>query len=225
MKKTKILRIIISLIFLIIFNASFFAIGGAEHNMSVWASYGFIHFAYIMLLLTSKLIRKGKSSAIFGYSLYSISASYFLIEFITGITFILVSPESPAVALLIQLCMVGLYGIILISYMIADEHTANAEEKRQYQIAYVKDASAKLKTLLESISDKETKKKIERLYDTLYSSPVRTHPNLADIENRILASIGELEYTVAAGNKEGITLLANSLLLLINERNNILKSL
>jgi hypothetical protein len=66
----------------------------------------------------------------------------------------------------------GLYGIVLITYMIANEHTADAEEKRQGQIAYVKNASAKLKTLLENISDKEAKKKVERLYDTLYSSPV-----------------------------------------------------
>jgi hypothetical protein len=225
MKKINVLWTILNLIFLVIFNALFFVLSGVEHNVSVWMSYGFIHFAYLMLLLTPKLIRKGKSAAVFGFSLYSISATYFLIEFITGIVFIVVSPETVGVALLVQLCIAGLYGIMLVSHMISNEYTANDEEKRQSQIAYVKDASIKLKSLLEAISDKKTKKKVERVYDAIYSSPVKSHPNLEQKENNILQSVNELEGAVTAGNKESIMSLANSLLLLINERNNLLKTL
>ena len=225
MKKTNVLWIVLDLILLIIFNVIFFVSGGVKHNVSVWVSYGFIHFAYFMLLLTPRFIRRGKSSAIFGFSLYSISATYFLIEFVTGITFILVSPESYNIALLVQLCIAGLYGIILISYIIANEHTADTEEKRQYQIAYVKDASAKLEGLLENISNKEAKKKVERVYDVIYSSPVKSHSNLAQIEERIIQSINELENAVSTGNKDAIISLANSLLGAANERNIRLKTL
>jgi hypothetical protein len=225
MKKINVLWTILNLIFLVIFNALFFVLGGVEHNVSVWMSYGFIHFAYLMLLLTPKLIRKGKSAAVFGFSLYSISAVYFLMEFVAGIIFILVKPETFGTALLVQLCLAGLYGIILVANMISNEYTADAEEKRQYQIAYVKDASAKLKRLLEHISDKETKKKVERVYDAIYSSPVKSHPNLAQMEIQILQSINELESAVATGTKDDIMSLANSLLSSINERNNLLKSL
>ena len=225
MKKINILWAILNLIFLIVFNVLFFVLGGTKHNVSVWMSFGFIHFAYFMLLLTPKLIRKGKNPVVFGYSLYSISATYFLVEFIIGIIFILISPESYKAALSVQFCIAGLYGVILISYMIANEHTANAEEKRQPQIAYVKDASAKLKGLMENISDKETKKKVERVYDAISSSPVKTHPNVAQKENQILQFINDLEYAVTTGNKVDIMSLADSLLLAINERNNLLKSL
>jgi uncharacterized protein YjgD (DUF1641 family) len=225
MKKTNILWGILNSIFLIVFNAFFFVLGDSEHQTSVWISYGFIHFAYLMLLLTPKLIRSGKSKAVFGFSLYSISAVYFLVEFVTGIIFILVSPESSSAALLVQLCIAGLYGVILVSSMIANEHTADAEEKRQDQIAYVKDASAKLKSLLENISDKETKKKVERVYDAIYSSPVKSHPDLEQKERNILQSINELEREVVAGNKEGIMTVANSLLAYINERNKLLNTL
>jgi hypothetical protein len=224
--KVSVLWIILDLIFLVIFNVLFFILGGVEHNVSVWMSYGFIHFAYLMLLLTPKLFRRGeKSSAVFGFSLYSVSAAYFLVEFVTGITFILVSLESYKPALLVQLCLAGLYGIILISNIIANEHTADAEEKRQYQIAYIKDASTKLKLLLENISDKEIKKKVERVYDAIYSSPVKSHPNLAQMENSILQSINEIEDAVSAGNKDAMISLANSLLGAVNERNMRLKTL
>jgi hypothetical protein len=171
------------------------------------------------------LIRRGKSAAVFGFSLYSISSVYFLVEFVTGIIFIIVSPESFQAALLVQLSIAGLYGIILVSHLLASEYTAEAEEKRQSQIAYIKDASVKVKGLLESMSNKETKKTVERVYDALYSSPVKSHPDLEQKENRILQSVKELERAVVAENKEDVIPVANTLLSLINERNHLLKSL
>ena len=225
MKKTKILRYILYLIFLIVFNAVFFGSGGTERGASVWISYGFIHFAYFMLLLTPKLISGGKSSAVFGFSLYAISAAYFLVQFVTGIIFILISPESYKTAFLVQLCIAGLYGILLISHMIFNEKTAFVEVKRQYQIEYVKDACATLRSSLDRISDKGTKKKVGSVYDALYSSPVKSHPNLAQMENHILLSINEISDAVSAGNNEKIASLADSLLVAVNERNMRLKLL
>jgi len=225
MNKKNILWATLNLIFLVIFNVLFFVLGGTEHNASVWISYVFIHFAYLMLLLTPRLIRSGKSKAVFGFSLYSISAIYFLVEFVIGIVFILIASDSSTAPLLVQLCIAGLYGIILVSNMLANEYTANAEEKRQPQITYVKDASAKLKILLEKVTDKEAKKKVEQVFDAVYSSPVKLHPDLAQKENNILQAINELERAVSAGDKESIISTTNILLVSINERNNILKSL
>ena len=223
--KTNFLWVILNSIFLIVFNALFFVLGGAERNASVWISYAFIHFAYFMLLLTPKLIRTGKSSAVFGFSLYSISAVYFLVEFVIGVIFILISPESYKTAFFVQLCIAGLYGAMLAAHMLANESTGNAEEKRRHQIEYVKNASAKLKSSLDRINDKEAKKKVEKAYDALYLSPVKSHPSLAQMEESIFISIHELESAVSAGNKERIISLANSLLTAINERNMQLKAL
>ena len=225
MKKVNILWIILDLIFLIIFNAIFFAAGGIEHHVSVWISYAFIHFAYFMLLLTPKLIRPGKSSTIFGFSLYAISSVYFLVVFTAGITFILFLSDNFTVPFLVQICIAGLYSIILIAHMIANEHTADAEEKREHQIAFIKDASAKLKNLLEAINDKETRKKAERVYDALNSSQVKSHPDLEQTENIILSSINELEGAIKAEKKDTIISLIDSLLNTINERNMRLKNL
>ena len=225
MKKINVLWIILDLIFLIIFNTIFFMAGGTEHSASVWLSYGFIHFAYLLLILTPYMVRKSKSSAVFGFTLFSITPVYFLIQLVVGIIFIFVFPEKTTTAFLIQLCIAGLYGIILISNLLANEHTANSEEKRQNQIAYVKEASIKLKGLIDQINDKEAKKKIEAVYDTVYSSPVKSHPNLADIENRIIHSINALQNEVYAGNKENIITLANSLFNDINERNMHLRTM
>jgi len=225
MKKTDILWIILDLVFIIIFNTIFFFVGGFRHTASIWASYGFIHFAYFMLLLTPRLIRKGKSQAVFGFSLYSISVAYFLIEFITGIVFIFSNSENHKAAFLVQLCIAGIYGIILIANMIANEHTANSEEERHYHIAYVKDASGKIKELLDRISDNEARKRVAKVYDAINSSPVKSHADITQIEQIILTSIDELEEAVSADGKETIISLANTLLSTVNERNIRLRNL
>lgn len=224
MKKTSVLWTVLGLVFLAVFNALFFTVGMAGRNASVWISYGFINFAYLMLLLTPLLIRSGKSSAVFGFSLYSVSAAYFFVEFAAGITFISVAPANHAAALLVQACLAGLYAVLLLSHMVANERTAEAEEERQPQIDYVKSAAAKLKALSDGVSDKEAKKAVERAYDAIYSSPVKSHPNAAAAENNILKSIDALAGAVKAGNKEYIISLANTLSASINERNSILKT-
>jgi hypothetical protein len=223
MNKEMKLWIILDSIFLIIFNAIFFVLGGTEHNAAVWISYVFIHFAYIMLIFTPFLISSGKSKVVFGFSLYSISSYYFFAELVIGVIFIVRASENYRAALLIQLCIAGLYGISLLSNMIANERTAKSEEKRQPQIEYVKNAAAKVKNLLEIVNDKEVKKQIEKVYDAIYSSPVKSHPNLAQTESQILMYINELSDAVSVGNKDNILTLADTLLITVNERNRQLK--
>jgi len=109
--------------------------------------------------------------------------------------------------------------------MIANERTADAEEARQYQVTYVKTASAMLKGMLDAVNDREAKKKVERVYDAVYSSPVKTHPNLAQLEDKIIQSINELEDAISDGDRDNIISLANSLLNAVNERNMRLKML
>lgn len=224
MKKVNVLWMILDLVFLVIFNVLFFVLGGTARNASVWISFAFIHFSYLMLILTPLFIRKEKNAAIFGFSLYAISSVYFFAALITGVIFVLLSPESYKIALSVQLIIAGLYGVLLISNMISNEHIADAEEARQHQIAYVKNASWKLKALLGKIRDKEVRKKVENVYDAVHASPVKSPPHLSQIESDILQSINELENTIAGGNKDTIILAANSLLETVNERNMQLKT-
>src|SRR5699024_4531039 len=102
MNKKSVLWILLDLIFLAVFNTVFFVAGGTDHTASVWISYGFIHFAYLMVLVTPFLIRKSSSAAVFGFSLYSISSTYFLLEFVVGLIFIFMKSESYKASLIVQ---------------------------------------------------------------------------------------------------------------------------
>lgn len=225
MKKSNVLWVILALVLLILFNAVFFIAGGADHPASVWISYGFIHFAYFLLVVTPYLIRGGADAAVFGFSLYSISAAYNIVEFLTGTIFILVAPEDYKAALLVQLVITGIYAIFLASHMIANVRTADIQEGRQPQLAYIKKASSEISSILDRVNDKQLIKKLKNIYDAISTSPVKTHPDVEQLEFQILSGINELRISCNAGRGDVAETRAEALLLLVVERNKRLRLL
>lgn len=218
MKKT-VLWIILDLVFLAIFNAVFFVVGGNDHPASVWLSYGFIHFAYMMVLATPLLVRKSSSAAVFGFSIYSISSSYFLVELVIGLVFIFKRSESLKIPLVTQVILAGIYAVILLSTLLVNEHTADAVEKREAEVSYIKTAASRVKLLLGKVSDKKADKAIERAYDMLHSSPTKSIHAVHSIETQVINKVAELEEAVLADRTVDVTELSNEIIHLMEERN------
>lgn len=223
MNKKSVLWILLDLVFLIVFNIVFFVMGGAQHPASVWISYGFIHFAYIMLVVTPFLIRKSSSAAVFGSSLYSISSAYFFAAFIVGVIFIAAHPENYKWSLIVQVVIAGFYAIMLISNMIANEHTADSIERHEMELQYVKESSAMLKGIMEMASDKTLKKKIEKAYDLLHSSQVKSSGAVRDYEVTVMDLIEVLEQNVARNDLAAANTTLDKIIKNANERNRRLR--
>lgn len=222
MKKKNILWIILGLIFLVVFNAVFFILCGTEHNTSVWISYAFIHFSYLMMIATPFLTRKSNSAAVFGFSLYSVSSAYFMITFIIGIILIIIHPEDFKIPLIIHIILSGLYGIMLITNMIANESTADSLERHEEELKYVKNCSEKLKAIMDDTNDKKILKRIEKLYDLIHSSPVRSDYSARRYELEVIDLINNLQTAVNYNDKTWIEI-TDKIEKIANERNRILK--
>ncbi|MGM9521469.1 MAG: hypothetical protein ACI3VB_03215 [Oscillospiraceae bacterium] len=223
MNKKSVLWIILDLIFLVVFNVCFFVIGGTDHPASVWISYACIHLAYILLIITPFLVRSGTSKAVFGFALTSISSAYFLLEFIVGIVFILVRSESYKTALVVQVIIAGIYAIMLVSHMIANETTADSEAEHEYDLIFVKTCSSKLKGIVDGISDKPLRKKVERAYDAVHSSPVKSNNSVRPLEQQIDSLIDGLSSDISFGNSEAAGNKADRIVSLADERTRQLK--
>ncbi len=223
MNKKTVLWIILDLIFLAVFNTVFFVMTGLQHPASVWISYGFIHFAYLMVIVTPFLIRKSSSAAVFGFSLYSISSTYFLIEFVTGIVFIILKSDSLKVALVVQIVIAGIYGILLISHLIANESTADSVERHEDEVAYIKTAASRVKALVGKATDKKANKEIERAYDLLHSSPTKSTSTVRYLESSVMSQISDLEDAVQAGETDLIIATAGEIISTMEERNRKLR--
>ena len=219
MKKKTLLYILLDSVFLVVFNTVFFVAGGTEHPVSVWLSYAFIHIAYLLMLVTPMLVRKGSSAAVFGFSLYSISSVYFFIEFIVGLIFIFVRSESYKAALIVQVILAGIYAAMLISNMIANENTAESIEKHEKEVAYIKNASSKVRLLVDKLPDRKANREIERVYDLLHSSPTQSDASVKSLEAEILNKVYELECAVDDGSSENAIAVSKMIVSLVEERN------
>ena len=223
MNKKSVLWILLDLVFLIVFNTVFFVAGGMSHVPSVWIAYGFIHFSYIMVLVTPFLIRKSSSAAVFGFSIYSISATYFFVEFIVGAFFIILKQDSYKPSLITQIIIAGTYAVILLSHLLANEHTADSVERHETEVAYIKSAASKVKLLMGKMNDKKANKEIEKAYDALHSSPTKSNNTVRDIETNIKLKIDELESAVSTQNATKVQEISTALISLIQDRNQKLR--
>lgn len=223
MNKKTILQILLDLVFVIVFNVVFFLSAGTEHPASVWISYGFIHFSYLMILLTPFLTRKSSSSAVFGFSIYTISSVYFFIEFIVGLVFIFLRQEEINVALIVQIIIAGIYAIMLISNLIANESTADSIEKHENEVGYIKTTASRVKALIGSSSDKKANKEIEKLYDLIHSSPTKSHSNVKSLEIQALNKISDLEQAVDINDINLIIAISREIADLYEQRNRKLR--
>lgn len=224
MKKNFLLFTILSL-FLIIFNLLFFLFGNIENNHnSSWISYGFIHFSYMIFVLS--IFTNKKSSGRNGYeaSTVFITWKYFVIELIVGVVFIFLNLEGIAIALCSQLIIAAIFIILWLSNLLANEHTADSMAKQEQEISYIKNCSYKLRLLSQNSFDLSTRKIIDKCYDAVSSSPSKSNINVYDIEVNILNTISELENAVFTDNKESIKTISTKILKMVAERNIKLKN-
>jgi hypothetical protein len=172
MKRINILWLLLDSLFLFIFNFLFFMLGDvSEAKTSMWISYGFIHFAYILLLGTPLIVRRSSTDYIYRRPLFAVTTAYFIIELIVGGIIILIAPDGTKVAWIIQTVLATVCVAWLLTHLIANEHTADSTERREVELQYVKGASTKIYAMIQQIADKATVKRVERIYDVIHSSP------------------------------------------------------
>jgi len=190
---------------------------------SVWISYGFIHFTYFMLLLTPYFVRRGSAEYMYRRPPYLVTTTWFLTTFVIGVTFILIDPETVKATIVVQVILSALFLGWLLILLIANEHTADNVERREAELQYVKQSSSQLNTILQQITDKPTVKKVEKIYDLIYSSPSRSNANVHSLEQEVISEIERLASVVNQNDMEQIVSIADKIYRLADERNRQLK--
>ena len=203
MKKKQVLWILLDLVFLAVFNVIFFLVGGKEHSTAVWICYAAIHVAYLLLVITPMLTAKSKNPAVLGFPLYTVSGVYFLVVFVVSLVFILINPENYKTCLVIQIILMGLYLVLLFANLIANESTAEAEARHEQELRYVKEGSEQIKGIMECVSDRKMRRKVEEIYDLLHASPVKSSAEVREYELKVLDDISTLDACFANNDTEG----------------------
>lgn len=224
MDKRNVLWLILDLAFLVIFNAIFFILGGITHSAAVWISYGFIHFSYIMLLITPRLIRKSSSSAVFGFSINLISSVYFIVTFVVGIFFVFYQTESYKACLITHSIISGLYASALVSNLLANESTADSIERHEAELRYVKVSASRLKNLTSEIKDKALLKQVEKAYDLIHSSQSKSNQVVRSLELEVFELIDLLESNILSSRIDTANSTVIKIMKVAQERNQQLRN-
>lgn len=224
MKRTNIFWFVLNSLFLIVFNTLFFLFQDIENSSTtVWISYGFIHFSYLLLLATPLLIRSGKAQHIYSRSLFAITTTYFILELIVGIAFIIQFPENLVASIITQVILTAIFIAWLLSNLIANEHINESVERREIELQYVKESASRINFLLKQITDTATNKKVEKLYDLIRSSQSKSNYQVYQIEQDIVNEIGMLENAVRQNNIEQINTISDKIYNLAEDRNRQLR--
>ena len=147
--------------------------------------------------------------------------SYYLL-LLVGVMLIIISPQKAKASWLIHVSLLAVAAVYLIANMISNEHIADNMEKQEKDLQYIKKMSARLKPLITEAHDSEVSRRIERLYDTVMASPVKSNENAQVVEAQLIGMLAELEDSVNEGKAMDQTRIIDEMQKLVNRRNSML---
>ena len=221
--KAIMIRIMLTLVFLITFNGLFFLLSGTENPDSVWISYAFVHVAYFTILFLPIFKTKGEASYYLASSLYVQAIGYFLLELIIGIVFIVWRLEEITWPLIIQGVLWLVYMVLILGNAWANEATAKSLKKRQQDISQYQSNRMNIKRLLAWAEDTEIKKILIACYDKLDVSSSRQTSESESLDIEIAQTIELLKLNLRSGDNDQSLSSARNLHKLIEERKTLLK--
>lgn len=221
--KTTLIRIVFTLVFLVVFNTLFFLLSGTDNPTSVWVSYAYIHVAYFTILFLPVLKTKGDASYYLSSVLYGQAITYFILELIAGVVFIIYRMESPVWSLVVQTALWLIFVVLILGNAWANQATAQSLEKRKQDIDAYQSMRMSLKRLMAKTDKPELKRLIADCSDKLEASASRQTQESEKIDIEIEQAIASLRQSITGDDVEESTSLARQLVGLIEERKTILK--
>ena len=225
MTKKNILTIILDSVFVVAFNMLFFINGGLVHTATVWTIYGFLHFAFFMVLVTPLISAKGTTAVQSKTVIYAISLLYFFVELIFAIIFIFFVILGFRLTLSLEIIVTALYLVVLTVNLLADDSTEKKQNAHDKGNAFIKNISQKIKYIESTVSDKNAKTKLESLYYLAHTSPSKSSESVKMYDNEILENLKTLEEASEKGNVSDILSTACEIEKILNRRNFELKAM
>ena len=142
-----------------------------------------------------------------------------IIEFFANWIFDVLHSDPNKFGIISQTIIFGLFIIALVIVRAVDKDTEEQELRHEQELQYVKTAEAQLKFKLNELTDKNTTRKVEKLYDYIRTSPLKSHDSVKELEITILNNILSI---VSESDNEAIFTQAEETLRLAEQRNKIL---
>lgn len=219
------LKTVIALVFIIILDGLFFLFKDISNCPdSVLSALIGLNIAYISLFLVPICALKQNGTKVLSDTLYLIGAIYFILEFIVGITFLFWEQNSMKLPVIIQSVLFGLYIIILLGNVLANDATQKSINKQNAESDNIKAMIEQVETILYLIKDDKAYKLVTSLYEDLKVSPIRSNIDVVNIEKEISISLMQMHNLAKTEEISEVIKIAAQIKQLIAQRNSKLKN-
>lgn len=221
--KTNVIKILIGAVFLVLFNALFFYLGGFERTKVDWICYGFIHVSYLSLLITPLFSKYENGLDVLSNSLYFRATLYFFAELFIGVLCIIFAPENAVSPVIIQSVLLAIFLIFQMMALLANDSTMESVQKQRQESYYIQNLAQRIRTSIRNVSDPNFKKQIERCYEAVRNSSLESFSEAKDIELRLSDAVELLCVALDNDYYEDIDKKVKKVLNAVQDRNAIIK--
>lgn len=221
--KTNILKVIVGLIFLVLFNVLFFVLGGTERTTTEWVCYGFIHVAYLCLLSTPLLCNAGKGETVLSASLYLRATFFFIAELAIGIGFLWYNPESFVWPAIVQSVLLAAFLVMQLMSVMANDDTKASLAKQRQERVYVRALAENVRDAMHQVTDPALRKQMASCYESLSSASIESFPEAAAAEQELENAVDTLCAAVGINDPQQLSQLIQDVQTALRRRNQAIR--
>lgn len=206
------------------YNVIVFALFGfADHESPFWISYIFMLIAFAVAALSGVLLGESGMALrdwLFGYPIVRHCVIYAALELILSLIFMTVEHNVTWVLpFVLQVLLLGVYGIMLISCFISKTAIGEVHEKVEKKARYITLLQADAQLLCGKCSDDPLKTKCEKLAEAIrYSDPMSSEA-LEELEKQLSDTVTACSAAIDQGNLALAGHLCDQAMQQLHERN------
>lgn len=222
MNSKQIMRTVVYIGYIIIYNLIFFMKGGMNSSVAGWIAYGFVWLAILISYIAPLYCKNYKRIPENLVTNYTFSWIYSAVTIVFNAIVILLKIKSVPLTLILNLIFVVFYLQQLFYSLRVNYEVETNLERTDAERQFVRDVSKKLQMCRQMTDDAALKKEIEKAYDAVRSCPLKSNDMAMNYEIKIIGLVDTLESKMDNNQNQEIPGIVQDILNNVKKRNAML---
>ena len=222
MNSKQIMRTVVYIGYIIIYNLIFFMKGGMNSSTAGWIAYGFVWLAILISYIAPLYCKNYKRIPENLVTNYTFSWIYSAVTIVFNAIVILLKIKSVPLTLILNLIFAVLYMQQLFYSLRVNYEVETNLERTDAERQFVRDVSKKLQMCRQMTDDAALKKEIEKAYDAVRSCPLKSNDMAMNYEIKIIGLTDTLESKMDNNQNQEVPGIVQDILSNVKKRNAML---
>ena len=222
MNSKQIMRTVVYIGYIIIYNLIFFMKGGMDSSTAGWIAYGCVWLAILISYIAPLYCKNYKRIPENLVTNYTFSWIYSAVTIVFNAIVILLKIKSVPLTLILNLIFVVLYMQQLFYSLRVNYEVETNLERTDAERQFVRDVSKKLQMCRQMTDDAALKKEIEKAYDAVRTCPLKSNDMAMNYEIKIIGLTDTLESKMDNNQNQEVPGIVQDILSNVKKRNAML---